>query len=279
MGLSLAFPLISIIGVFFVIPESPRWLASRNRLPEAETVLHWLLGPLEAQSALKKLTHSVQANEDKELSWWKMFTTKQTRWLVFVGGGVAFFSQATGIETITYYSNVILDEAGMTRNAYLRATLMIGLFKLAAIIVSGFFVDSFGRRPLLLISSVGMAVSMGTLGLAFWFAWSWEYKVFPMVTFMVLFSIGYGPIVYTLNAEIYPKNCRSKGLIFAMGIGRIISAIVAMTFLTLTGLLTFGGAFLFYAAFGVVAAAFIVFVVPETKGTHLEDQDHKQLHA
>lgn len=272
LGVSLVFPVISLLGVSFVLSESPRWLAKRQRLFEAEAVLHALLGPTEAQEVLEKLRLLSKAGvQEVELSWCKMFASAQTRAVLFIGGGVAFFSQATGIETITYYSSIILKEAGMSRDSSLLATVAIGLFKLAAIISSAFVVDRLGRRPLLLVSSFGMGVSMAVLGLAFCFEWSWMHKFIPMVTFVVLFSIGYGPVVYTLNAEIYPNSCRAKGLIFAMSLGRIVSAVVATTFLSLTALLNFAGAFFFYATLAGVAFIFVTAVVPETKGMHLED--------
>lgn len=276
-SLCLVAPIVSLVGVMFVLPESPRWLASRGRLEEAQDVLHQLLGPREARNSFEIMKQKGQTPEDPEMSWWEMFTSKKTRWLVFLGGGIAFFSQATGIESIMYYSSVILEEGGLSRNGMLMATLIMGCFKLAAIIAQGSVVDVIGRRPLLVLSSLGMCLCMLLLGLAFVFSWGWQLKVVPIVCFVVLFSLGYGPIVYTLNAELYPTECRSKGLTFAMAVGRVLSALVSLTFLTLAGLLTFGGAFLFFAFWGAVAAAFVIFLVPETKGLSLEEVD--DIHA
>lgn len=270
-SLCLLAPVVSLVGVFFVLPESPRWLASRGRFEEAEKVMDQLLGPIEKSKTLESMKQRGLATQDPEMGWWEMFTSKKTRWLVFLGGGIAFFSQATGIESVMYYSSVILEEGGLSRNGMLLATLIMGCFKLVAIIVQGSVVDVVGRRPLLVVSSLGMCFSMLLLGLAFVFSWDWQLKVVPIVSFVVLFSLGYGPIVFTLNAELYPTECRSKGLTFAMAVGRVMSALVSLTFLTLADLLTFGGAFLFFALWGAVAAAFVTFLVPETKGMSLEE--------
>jgi len=123
---------------------------------------------------------------------------------------------------------------------------------------------------------LGMGGCMLTLGAAFALSWGWMWKVIPMFSFVVLFSLGYGPIVYTLNAELYPTSCRAKGLTFAMGVGRVISALVSLTFLSLADILTMGGAFIFFGLWGAVAAAFVVFLIPETKGKCLDEdaKDH-----
>ncbi|CAK0908603.1 unnamed protein product [Prorocentrum cordatum] len=205
------------------------------------------------------------------MTWYEMFTTPQTRWLALIGAGIAFFSQATGIESIMFYSNVILKEGGLDRDMMLLATLIMGCFKLAAIMVQGCIVDITGRRPLLIISSLGMASCMITLGLSFEFSLGVYFKVLPITFFAVLFSLGYGPLVYTIGAELYPTACRAKGLTLTMGTARVMAAIVALTFLSLSAVLSMGGAFIFYGCWGVVGAVFVLLLVPETTGKSLDE--------
>merc|ERR1712094_102701 len=161
---------------------------------------------------------------------------------MLIGGGVAFFSQASGQEAILYYSSVILEEAGLSRNTMLEVVVMIGCFKLGAIIVQAFVVDDVGRRPMLMISSFGMTLSMLVLGLSFLWSWHWNRKVAAIVAYIVSFSLGFGPLTYTLNCELYPTSCRAKGMLLAMSTARIASSTVTLTFVSLASLLSFPGA-------------------------------------
>lgn len=272
LGVSLAGPLFSLLGVATVLPESPRWLARQGRLPEAKAVLDNVYGPLEASVAYDKLERGIEV-KDSGMGWHRAFTSGEVRWLLFAGSGVAFFSQAAGIETIMYYSTVILMRGGMSMGTILQVMIVLGCIKVLAIMVNGKFVDECGRKPLLLISSVGMGMSMLFIAAAFHHQWSAWTKAVPMFTFIVGFSLGFGPIVYIMNTELYPKEFRAMGCTLAIGVNRVTAAVVASTFLSLADVLGFPGAFLLFAAIAFLGAGFVATVVPETKGMQLEDQE------
>lgn len=271
IGCSLWAPVVSLLGMLYIVPESPRWLAMQGRLEEADKALQYLLGPLEASFVATKLRKIARDNRAPSISWATMIFDPPTNRSVLIGVGVAFFSQATGIETIQYYNTEILREAHMSTDGMSAFAITWGLFKLAAILVSGCVVDTVGRRPLLLLSSIGMSLSMQMLGLSFYYHTSFEGKVAPMITFVLLFSLGFGPIVYTLNAEIYPTACRAKGVVLGMAAGRVTSTLVSISFLSIKDGIGLVATFGLYASMGAIAAVFIFFIVPETSGTNLED--------
>lgn len=277
MGLGSMPSLVLLLGAWCVMLESPRWLASQGRTAEAREVLGQVVSEAEGRHALEELlllSHrkgsGKKAGEEEEApGWWEMLTLPKLRKVVLVGSMVAFFTQATGIEAIMYYSSTILRAGGYDREATLSATLVIGVFKLAFILVSASMVDGAGRRPLLILSSIGVTMAMAMLTVASLKVWV-VLQVLGMVVFVVCFSVGFGPIVYVFNGEIYPQACRSKGMSLSMGVARVTSAVVSLTFLTLADHLTLAGAFALFTGIGIASVVFLVTCVPETKGTTLE---------
>jgi len=269
LGIGVAPPIAILLGVCFVMVESPRWLAAKGHTQEAEQVLSRLVGLSEAKTAVARF-HSQHAGIDGSSStaFQELLSSRGLRRSMFAGAGVAFFSQATGCEAIMYYSPTILESAGVRRDQTLLATVVIGVVKTSAVIASGMFVDKVGRRPLLILSSGFMSFAMALLGVSIWR----QYPVHLEVAALCTFSVGFGPIVYVFNAEIYAQRWRSFGLALAMGICRVLSAAVSSSFLSLSQWLGTAGVLLSFSLVALVGLTFICAAVPETKGTALEEQ-------
>jgi len=253
-----------------VLSESPRWLAMKARWPETKSTLHRLIGPEEAGIVYEKLQRG-SGEEEEQLSWCQMISSQNIRKIMFIGAGIAFFQQATGTDSIVIYSNQIMKADGISDDASQLGTMGIGLAKLLMIVVASQVVDELGRKPLLVMSGIGITVSLLCLALACQFGLGIWFVVLPMVCCVSAFSLGWGPCCWIVNAEIYPGNCRAKGVALAVGTNRLTSAMVASSWLSLKDFLGEAGAFLFYTAIGCVTVAFAVLAVPETKGTQLED--------
>jgi len=269
IGLGSLPALILGVGVCFFMVESPRWLVAQGRSAEAQAVLDKVMEQDEGERVLEQLVAEPSAKVPTR-SWSDLFSEPEFRYPLLLGCMVAFFSQATGVESIQYYSVHILENMGFSRDATLLFTLWMGIAKLACILIAMYLVDRTGRRPLFMISGLGCALSMAILSASANTPGN-PLQAIGMVTFMVFFSIGYGPLLYVFNGEIFPQAVRSKGISVAMSVARFMSASVSINFLSFSNLVTLTGA---WATFGVAALMSVVFVflcLPETRGKALED--------
>lgn len=258
------------IGLAFV-PDSPRWLTARGQMDQAKAVLNRIRTPDKVSGEL----HEIQQSVTQQKGSWSELRSPLLRMAMIVGVGLAVAQQVTGINTVIYYAPTIFKFAGLSSaSAVILASVGVGVVNVALTLVAMQLVDRIGRRPLLLISLAGMALSLGVLGLAFalpqlsgslgWIA------VVSLMAYVGSFAVGLGPVFWLLLSEIYPLAVRGR----AMSVGTIVNwganLIVALTFLSLTQALGKAGAFWLYAAVSIDAWLFAYFLVPETKDKSLE---------
>ena len=147
------------------------------------------------------------------------------------------------------------------------------------ILVATFLLDRIGRRPLLLSSVAGMILSLGTLGVALTvidhshekMMWAVVLAVAMVLSYVASFSIGMGPITCVYSTEIFPLRMRAQGWSMVMGVNRVTSGVISMTFISLYKGITIGGVFLLFAGLATVAWVFFFTMLPETRGRTLED--------
>ncbi|XP_059076146.1 polyol transporter 5 isoform X2 [Cryptomeria japonica] len=292
------------IGVFVLfMPESPRWLVMKNRNEDAMKVLlrtseseakasellaQIMEGIQYAQKNLEKKDLSSEGEGDPlkskgEGTWGELIykTTPSIRRMLIVGLGIQFFQQASGIDGTVYYSPFTFKKAGInSQNAILGATMAIGFVKTGFIVVAAFFIDKIGRRPLLLISTVRSTVSLAGLGLSLIVVEKTSGSAHEAAACLAVvaacsnvsfFSIGLGPINLVMGSEIYPLRLRAKAVGLGVGVNRLVSGAVSVTFLSLSKAITLPAVFFFYAGFSFMAVGFVYRFVPETKGKTLEE--------
>lgn len=250
------------------VPETPRYLVMVGRDDVALRVLSRINGNTKAATILQDIKNTVQARTERLFSYGFM--------CVFIGIMLSVFQQAIGINAVLYYAPRIFGDMGM-ENPMVQ-TVVMGVVNILFTLIAVFTVERFGRKPLLITGSVGMAI--GAFGVALTFG-NVSLSFVTMLSIMVYsasFMFSWGPICWVYIAEIFPNTIRGAAVSVAVAFQWIFNFIVSSTFVPMFNMhLTSGdhfGHWFTYGLYGivcVVAALFVWRIVPETKGKTLEE--------
>eukprot|EP00054_Salpingoeca_dolichothecata_P026737 m.192771 g.192771 ORF g.192771 m.192771 type:complete len:580 (-) comp25752_c0_seq3:82-1821(-) len=268
-----AIPPVIILFLVFILPESPRWLVSRERHAEAAHVLRRTCFRQEARITLSLLQEEVKAQQMVKRSFRdQLWPEPHVRRLLYLGFAIAFFQQATGIESAIYYAPEIMEEAGITgEGTLLLANCGLGFVKLIFIFFPVAKLDKYGRKPFLLISAGGMAVAQFLIGMSFATNSSLALALFGQCLFMGSFSFGFGPVAWVLTSELFPLSVRGMGVGLATFVNRITSGTIALTFPMAARGTSTHAVFFFFTFVAGLAFWFCYKFVPETHGKTLEE--------
>jgi len=258
------------VGLIF-IPDSPRWLAGRGHLDQARAVLKRIRPADKVDAEIKDIQQSVAQQKGN----WSELLSPMLRSAMVVGVGLAIAQQITGINTVIYYAPTIFKFAGFSSSSVaILASVGVGVINVIFTLVAMQLIDRVGRRPLLLVSLAGMALSLIVLGLAFslpqlsgsrgWIA------VASLMAYVGSFAVGLGPVFWLILSEIYPLRIRGRAMSVGTAANWSANLIVALSFLTLTEVVGKAATFWLYAAVSIGAWFFAFLLVPETKGKTLE---------
>ncbi|KQJ86575.1 polyol transporter 5 [Brachypodium distachyon] len=282
-------PTVFLAAGVLTMPESPRWLAMKGRTEEARAVLGRTSDtPAEAQQRLLEIQEVLivsvpgSGNGNGNNSAWKEAASKAgVRRVLATVLALQFFQQASGIDSVVLYGPRVLAMAGVTSNALLLGlNVLFGVAKAGSILIAMALADRVGRRPLLLVSTGGMTLSLLVLGSVFAaFAGVKDdaavaaVAVVAVVAFVCTFSVGLGPLAWVYSSEILPLRLRGQGAGLGTAMNRVVSGLVTMTFISLYGAITMAGTFYLYGAVAAASFVFIYTCLPETRGRNLEDME------
>jgi len=268
-------PPIVILSFLRFLPESPRWLLLQDRVPEARHVLKMITGrDQEAERELIAIEETIQMERDVTTDWSEVLCPRHRAILlpVLMGLGLGFFQQASGSEAAVYYSPQILAEAGVSSTAQQSlGNIAICTFKFVGEIIAMLSMDRVGRKPLFVLSALGSGCFLVLAGACFQLQLAPFLLVSSLCLFMGFFSVGMGAITFVVASEIFPLPVRGKAMALAVFINRLLSGVVALTFLSLVDAATYANTFYLFAGFSFLSTVFYGWLLPETKGKSLEE--------
>jgi len=162
-------PALAYFGTLFSVPESPRWLVMKGREPEAATVIETLSSASEAKAQIAAIQKSVQAKDAGEPLGQKLKrlfrpTLRKVLWVAVI---VGILQQLTGVNAIFFYAPFIFEQSGIGSNAAFSQAIYIGLLNIIFTLIAMSLIDRIGRKPLLLVGLLGIALSMGLVSYGF----------------------------------------------------------------------------------------------------------------
>ncbi|MGH3253127.1 MAG: sugar porter family MFS transporter [Trebonia sp.] len=270
-GLAAIPAVLLFVGMLFQA-ESPHWLVMHGRDEQARRVLARLRAPEEIEPEIAEV-HRV--TEIEQLGTRDLLSAK-LRPMLAVGVLLAVFQQITGINTVIYYAPTLLKSAGFGTNGSLLANVVNGAVNVIMTIIAIRLLDRVGRRTLLLIGTVGMAVGMFLTAFSFsggenLHGASAVTAILGLLIYTGSFAIGLGPVFWLLIAEIYPLAIRGAAMSVATIANWAANFAVTISFLTIKNAIGGMGVFLLFGCLTLVALLYFWRQVPETKGRSLQE--------
>jgi SP family sugar:H+ symporter-like MFS transporter len=264
-----------------MIPESPRYLVAKGREPEAEKVLSKIIGG----NVLAKIEEIRQT----------VFRERQPKFsdllsrsggllpIVWVGIGLSLLQQFVGINVIFYYSSILWRAVGFSEKNSLTITVITGAVNIVTTLIAIGFVDKFGRKPLLILGSIGMTLTLGTMAAVFGNA-PVDAAGNPSLTgtpglialvaanlYVFCFGFSWGPVVWVLLGEMFNNKIRGAALSIAAAMQWVANFAVSTTFPPILQYFGLGAAYGLYTTAAAISLFFVLFFIKETKGIELED--------
>jgi sugar porter (SP) family MFS transporter len=268
------------------IPESPRFLVVKGRKDRALTVLKRLYGDAAGQAKLTEIDASLARDHHRpRFSDLISKATGRVRPIVWVGIGLATFQQLVGINVVFYYGAVLWQAVGFSENDALLINVLSGALSIGACLVTIALIDKVGRKPLLWIGSLGMAVTLGLVTIAFatgsldangTLQLSDSMGMLALVAanaYVVFFNASWGPVMWVMLGEMFPNQIRGSGLAVAGLFQWGSNFAITMTFPIMLAGIGLAATYGFYALSALISMFFVLRYVHETRGRELEQME------
>jgi SP family sugar:H+ symporter-like MFS transporter len=275
-----AVPAAAFLLGTMLIPESPRFLIFRGKHEQAREIFARI--GADAERLVREVEQSLKGEHRPRLSDLVIPGTRRIAPVLWVGMGLAAFQQFVGINIIFYYGEILWKAAGATEQWALRINVLTGLVNILATIPAIMLVDRIGRKPLLIMGSVGMALTLGAMAVVYATAGvgpdgkpllSHTAAVLGLTAanlYIVAFAMSWGPVMWVLLGEMFRNEIRGAALAISGATNWMANFTVTVTFLPLLNAIGLAGAYAFYALAAAISLPFVWSAVRETKGKTLE---------
>jgi SP family sugar:H+ symporter-like MFS transporter len=286
MFLAQALPAAVFLVALFFVPESPRFLVSKGREDEAVTVLTSLFGGAAAIPKFEEIKATYASDHRPRLS--DVLAPNGgflgMRPIVWAGLIIAVFQQLVGINVIFYYSATLWQAAGFSEGQALLTTIINNSISLVACFVTVGLVDKVGRKPLLLVGSVGMAITLFLMAYSFSTGHLIGDKlslpghmgttaVVSALTYSALFNISWGPIMWVMLGEMFPNQIRGSALAVCGFAQWFANYLITQSFPIMLAGIGLAASYSFYAVCAVISFFLVQKFIHETKGKELEHME------
>ncbi|MBK8884342.1 MAG: sugar porter family MFS transporter [Bacteroidales bacterium] len=261
-------PSIMFLILLILIPETPRYLMLKGRDEEALKTIIKISGKESASRIREEIRETLHEKNAPWLSFGFL--------IIFLGIILSILQQFAGINVVLYYAGNIFRNMGASTDTSLLQTIIVGAINMLFTIIAVFTVDRFGRRPLMITGALIMAISMLSLGFAFFLQQTGLLALFFMLLYIAGFAMSWGPVTWVILSEIFPNSIRGAMSVPVAALW-IANLIVSWTFpilndnIWLTEKFNHGFSYWIYSLMCIIAALFVYKFIPETKGKSLEE--------
>lgn len=262
-------PATLFLILLFFVPDTPRSLMLQSQPEKALDVLVKVNGAENANKILEEIKETLTGHSGKLFSY--------GIGVIVIGVFLSVFQQFVGINVVLYYAPEIFKSMGSGTDTALLQTIIVGGVNLLFTVIAIQTVDKYGRKPLMIIGAIGMAISMFAIGTAFFAGSLGMFTLICMLIYVASFAMSWGPVAWVLLSEMFPNNIRGKALAVAVAAQWISNYLVSWTFPMmdknsyLIETFNHGFAYWIYGLMGLLATLFVWKYVPETKEKTLEE--------
>lgn len=272
--------ILFLVGVLF-IPESPRYLVAQGKLDDAKTVFSKISNDNVA-AQISDVKSSLRSDKKPSIRDLFIDGSKKVHPIVWAGVALSVFQQFVGINVVFYYGSELWQAAGFDESQSLFINVLAGTTNIVSTFIAIALVDKIGRKPLLLVGSIGMFISLSALTYIFGsagldeagkLALSDNMGTFALIManlFVVFFGLSWGPVVWVLLGEMFNNRIRGAALAVAASAQWIANFAITMTFPIMLANIGLAGAYGFYALSALISIFFVAKYITETRGKTLE---------